>query len=186
MPARPDGPGVLGWRSALLEVRRRESQGAETEAPMSASTYDFAQASWWTRFWHEPVRAERLALVRIFFALALLGDQLLQYVPLFAELFGPDGIGYAGLNDKYQLGKWRWTILLTGTDNLSVLWPTFWVWVGGTVLFLIGFQTRLMSVVVWFLMLCFLDRNPNVKNGGDDVLSASMFLLMFLPTGRAF
>src|SRR5437764_4646260 len=145
MLARPDGPGVLGWRVALLEVRRRRSQGPGTEGLMSASTYDFARASWWTRFWHEPVRAERLALVRILFALALLGDQLLQYVPRFADLFGPDGVGYAGLNDAYQLSKWRWTILLTGTDDLSILWPAFWVWVGATVLFLIGFQTRLMN-----------------------------------------
>jgi hypothetical protein len=154
---------------------------------MSApATYDFAHASWWKRFWHEPLRAERLALVRIFFAIALLADQLVQYIPNFADLFGPHGAGYAGLNDEYQLSKWRWTILVTGTDNLSVLWPVFWVWVGATVLYLVGWQTRLMGVVVWFLTMCFLDRNPNVKNGGDDVLSASLFLLMLMPTGRAF
>src|SRR5262249_53278841 len=127
MPPRPDRPSLLGGRRALLEVRCRESQGPGSEAPMSASSYDFTQASWWTRFGPEPVRAERLALVRIFFALALLADQFLQYVPRFVELFGAEGAGYAGLNDEDQLRRWRWTILLSGTDNLSLLWPAFWV-----------------------------------------------------------
>jgi hypothetical protein len=41
-------------------------------------------------------------------------------------------------------------------------------------------------VAVWFLAICFINRNPIIKNGGDDVLCAGLFLLMFMPTGRAF
>ncbi|MBI1913750.1 MAG: HTTM domain-containing protein [Planctomycetes bacterium] len=86
---------------------------------MSPPTWSFANASWWTRFWHQPLRAERPALVRIFFALALLAEQFIQYLPDFADLFGPDSVGFSGLHDEYLLRTWRWTILLTGTDMLS-------------------------------------------------------------------
>ena len=54
----------------------------------------------WARFWHEPVRAERLALTRIFLALALLTDQLCQYLPYFEEIFGPEGVGARGVLDR--------------------------------------------------------------------------------------
>jgi hypothetical protein len=153
---------------------------------MSLTTSPLANACWWTRFWHQPVRGERLALVRICLALALLTDQLIQYLPCFADLYGPDGVGYAGLHDGYLLRTWHWTILLTGTDDLAVLGPLFWVWVTATVVLLVGWLTRVMSVAVWFLTMCFLDRNPNATNYGDSVLSTALFLLMFMPTGRAF
>ncbi len=153
---------------------------------MTAPSYSFENASWWTRFWHEPLRAERLALTRIFFALALLADQFLQYVPHFADLFGPHGIAFAGLQDEYLLSKWRLPILLLETDNLAILWPIFWVWVAATVALLVGWWSRLMAFVVWFLAVSFLYRNPFVKNGGDDILTAGLFLLMFTPLGRAF
>ena len=48
-------------------------------------------ASWWTRFWHDPVRAEPLALFRIFLGVALLTDQLFQLLPNIDEFFGPYG-----------------------------------------------------------------------------------------------
>ena len=49
-------------------------------------------ATEWKRFWHQPVRAERLALVRILLALALL-DQPADPVccPTWSEFYGPTG-----------------------------------------------------------------------------------------------
>lgn len=139
----------------------------------------------WTRFWHVPLRAERLAATRILFGVALLTDQLFQYLPHFAEFFGPEGIAPAGLHDRWLLKNWHWRILLLGTDDLAVLYLVFFLWVGVTVAFTLGWHTRLMNVVLWFLTSCFLNRNPCILNGGDDTLIVGIFLLMLTPSGLA-
>jgi hypothetical protein len=148
-------------------------------------THTFERASAWVRFWHEPVRAERLAVTRIFFGVALLTDQLFQFLQHFTDFFGPGGVGYAGLHDEWQLKNWRWTILLFGTDEMSIVSIVFGAWMAATIGFLLGWHTRLMSIAVWFLTMCFINRNPSIRNGGDDVLCASLFLLMLSPCGRA-
>jgi hypothetical protein len=122
----------------------------------------------WARFWHAPVRAERLALMRILLALALLTDQLFQLLPNFEEFFGAGGVAPAGLHDAFQLRSWRWTVLFFNGDDPAVLYPVFALWVAATVLLLVGCYTRLMNVAVWFLTMCFVNRNPNILNGGDD------------------
>jgi Vitamin K-dependent gamma-carboxylase len=146
----------------------------------------FADASRWARFWHEPVRAERLALVRVLLAFALLADQLLGYLPRLGEFFGPEGVGYAGLNDEWLLDQWYWTILFFDTDDLGIVTLVFAVWMAVTFLYMVGWQTRVMGALVWFLTMCFINRNPNIKNRGDDLLCVALFLMMFMPTGRAF
>src|SRR5262249_11950753 len=113
-------------------------KGCKVRIPMPS--YD--HLSKWTRFWHEPVRAERLAITRIFFALALLLDQLCQFLPDFADFYGPGGVGYAGLHDEFALSRWRWTILIFGTDNLTILYTVFFIWMGFTIGFLVGWHTR--------------------------------------------
>jgi hypothetical protein len=150
-----------------------------------ASTSPTSDGSWWERFWHEPVRAERLALVRILLGLALLSDQLIQYAPNLMEFYGATGVAPQGLHDAYQLRYWRWTVLFFNHDDPAVLYPAFWSWVAVTFLWTVGFCTRLMNVLVWFGALCWLNRNPNVLNAGDDTLQLGLFLLLLMPTGRA-
>jgi hypothetical protein len=123
--------------------------------------------------------------MRILLAAALLADELFQLLPNMADFFGPDGIGPAGMFDAHQMQNWRLTYYFFGTDNLTVLYCAFAVWVAVTVGFLIGWQTRGMSVLVWFFTRCFLERNPNIVYGGDSVLLAAVFLLMFTPSGDA-
>src|SRR5262249_30235447 len=79
----------------------------------------------------------------------------------------------------------RWTVLFFNTDDLAVLYPVFGLWVAATAALTLGWRTRLMNVVVWFLTMCFVNRNPRVLNGGDDVLQVGLFLLMLAPSGRA-
>ncbi|MCI0641776.1 MAG: HTTM domain-containing protein [Gemmataceae bacterium] len=148
--------------------------------------HDTTGWSTWQRFWHEPVRAERLALTRILLAFFLLLDQLIQYWPQFAMFYGPEGVAPAGTHDEWCLQTWRWTVLFFNTDDLTFLTIMFWLRAALTVGLLVGWHTRLMNVGVWFLTLCFINRNPALKNGADDVLMVGLFLLMLSPSGRAF
>jgi hypothetical protein len=139
----------------------------------------------WTRFWHTPLRAERLALMRILLGLALLTDQLFEYLPNMMEFFGATGVAPQGLHDAYQLRNWRWPILLFNHDSPSVLYPLFWVWFAVTAAWTVGFWTRTMNVLVWLLTHAWICRNPNILNGGDDTMQVGLFLLLLTPCGKA-
>lgn len=141
-------------------------------------------AATWQRFWHEPVAAERLALVRIAAGIALLSDQLIQYLPFLGYLFGPGGMGAEGLNDRWMASNWRWPVLFFTTDDMFVITVTFGLWVISAVLLIVGLKTRWAAIAAWLLTLCFFARNSNVKNGGDDVAQLILFLLMLMPSDR--
>ena len=145
-----------------------------------------ARESAWVRFWHVPLRAERLAGMRILLGGALLAEQFLQYLPHLLEFYGSAGIAPAGLHDRWQLRHWRWTVLFFNSDDPTTLYSVFALWVAVTVGFVLGWRTRLMNVAVWFLTLCFVNRNPCVLNGSDDTLLVGLFLLMLMPSGRAW
>jgi uncharacterized membrane protein YphA (DoxX/SURF4 family) len=140
----------------------------------------------WQRFWHEPVRAERLAVTRILLAFALLTDQLFQYLPHLDLFYGPEGVAPAGVHDEWLLQNWGWTVLVFNTDDMTEVTALFWLRVGLTVAFLVGWHTRVASVALWFLTMCFINRNPALRSKAEDVLMIGLFLLMFAPCGRAF
>ncbi len=167
--------------TATQSGRKRE-QPVNQSPPLNLNTDTW---SWWARFWHAPVRAERLALVRVMFAFALLTDQLFQYLPNLEYFFGSTGVAPAGVNDGYLLRSWRWPILIFYTDNMTVIGGTFAAWVAATVMMLLGWRTRLAVFLVWFGTMCFTTRNPNLKNGGDDTLQLALFLLLISPCGAA-
>src|SRR5258708_5059348 len=121
----------------------------------------------WQRFWHEPVRAERLAITRIFLGLALLTDQLVQFLPHLAYFFGPDGSAPDGTYHEWLLKVWRWTILVFHTDNMIVVWVLFWLWVGITLGFLMGWQTRWLTLLLYLLTMSFANRSPVLRNGAE-------------------
>jgi hypothetical protein len=54
--------------------------------------WPFNRSPWWT----QPVRAERLAALRIGLAAVLLLDLLVTYLPRAADFFGPDSLGSPG------------------------------------------------------------------------------------------
>ncbi len=132
-----------------------------------------------------PVRAERLALLRIALGLALLTDLVVQYLPHLALFYGPEGMSPAGLQDWWRLRNWQWTVLVFNTDDLAVIYPAFGLWVGLTAAFLLGWHTRWTSVLLWFVTMCFHNRNRSILNFGDQVVEVALFLLMWSPSGLA-
>jgi hypothetical protein len=176
-----DGKNTSGIDRKRLFADGRFDAIASQHATMSIE----ALKRTWIRFWREPVRGERLALVRIAFAATLLADLLFQYLPNLSVFFGPEGYAPAGVNDDYLLRTWRWPALFFNTDDMTVIAVAFFAWVAATVSLLVGYQTRVSSLLVWFGTMCFFARNPNLKNGGDDTLQIALFLLMLTPCGAA-
>ena len=123
--------------------------------------------------------------MRIALALALLTGQLFEYLPNLGEFFGPNGVAPAGLYSSGQLGSWRVTPFFFDTDNRYIIDTAFGLWVAVTLLFMAGWRTRWTNAALWALTRCFLERNPALKNGGDDLIQLGIFLLLLTPCGRA-
>src|ERR1700722_12277560 len=84
--------------------------------------------SWWT----EPVRAERLAALRIGVALCLLADVCYHYVPEALNYFGKGGIGDPTIfNWRFQTPRTTWS-LLRGVGDGANLYLALAIWIAAT------------------------------------------------------
>jgi hypothetical protein len=54
------------------------------------------------------------------------------------------------------------------------------------VLLIVGYRTRLATIVSWLLLVSLHSRNPFVLHGGDTLLRLLLFWAMFLPLGKRF
>jgi hypothetical protein len=95
---------------------------------------------WWT----EPVRAERLAALRIGVGLALLFDVCFNYLPDFAAFYGKGGIGDPAHFDWYFLAhRTNWS-LLRGVGHEAGLYLALIVWIAMTLWILGNGLTRVV------------------------------------------
>jgi uncharacterized membrane protein YphA (DoxX/SURF4 family) len=155
-----------------------------------------------------PVRAERLAILRIGLALMLLIDVLTTYVPNATLFYGADSFAGPGTWDwnrqitplehlpphslqeaqedwQKSPDRWYWSLLYHQQDA-RVIYLAMAVWVVALVGLLLGFCTRINAVVVWTLSTSFANLNTNIDNAGDLVRGIILFYLMLCPCGAAW
>src|SRR5260370_40309023 len=101
------------------------------------------------RWWREPVRAERLAAMRIVLAGVLLLDLLLTYWPNLSDFFGRNGLGDQSIFGFYtSLPSWRWS-LVRGIENPAILQVALGLWLAATFCLMIGLFTRPSALISW-------------------------------------
>jgi hypothetical protein len=144
-----------------------------------------SEPSWWARFWHTPVRAERLGLMRWMLGLSLLVGELMLYLPNLADLYGPTSVTAGHLRDDYLLRNWRWTMLWFNGDNMTLVHVVFALWLAATAAFTVGFFTRTATAVTWLLTLTFFNRTVFLLDGGDALVMNGLLLLLLAPSGQA-
>jgi hypothetical protein len=136
---------------------------------------------WWTT----PVRAERLAALRIGFAAVLLLDVLVQYLPHYADFFGAGSLGSPEVFAGRQVRHWHWS-LLRGLDDSRWFLVRLGIWGVASVLLLIGWRPRLAAAVAWAISISLLNLNYYLHNGGDRIRTIVLFYLMLTPCGAAW
>jgi hypothetical protein len=134
--------------------------------------------------WTEPVRAERLALLRIGTAAVLLLDILTNYLPHLADLFGPNSLGDPDVFWHDRPGSF-WS-LLAWAPSPAVLRVAALIWAGTAVLLLLGLCSRASAAVAWALSQSFLALNPYAHNAGDTVRTMILLYLMLSPCGAVW
>ena len=125
-----------------------------------------------------------LAAMRVGFALIILFDLVNRARSVTAHYTDvgvlPRAVAWRFLSTPWQIpfhflnGSWQFQAVLFIIAGIFAL------------MMLVGYRTRLATVVSWILLVSLQNRNPLVLQGGDVLLRLCMFWAMFLPWGISY
>ena len=130
----------------------------------------------WQRFWFEPQPTSTLGVVRIAFGIVVLGWTV-SLAPDLKTFFSRSGIV-----PSQPSARWWFDPLKTFQSDVA-LYLLYAVLVLGAICFLIGYRSRLASIIVFLGVLTLERRNPFMFNSGDVLVRNLAFYLMLAPTG---
>jgi hypothetical protein len=137
----------------------------------------------------EPVRAERMAALRIGIALIMLLDVFFTFYWHANDYFGPDSLGEPAYykhryrDDREEGGK-RWSLLRDATKSQVKL--LMGLWVVASFCLLIGFGSRLSAIFCWVMSVSAGVSNDHIDNAGDTVRTLTLLYLMLGCSGAAW
>src|SRR5262245_11065707 len=134
---------------------------------------------------NKPVRAERLAALRLGIGLLTFIDVVLTLLPISVDLAGQESIMTSGLLVERFHNTQRWS-LLSGTEEPGEVRLILCVWAGSAALLTLGLFSRLSAAVTWAIGVSVLNINPMIDNAGDTVRSLATFYLMLSPCGAVW
>lgn len=125
-----------------------------------------------------------IALFRVCYASLILTDLLSRFRYLSAH-YTDSGVLPRSAVDGGFFEAGSWSIHLFGGSYLfQALVFAFSGLVA--VLLLLGYRTRLCSILAWLLLLSLQNRNPLILHGGDTIFIVLAFWAMFLPLGATY
>lgn len=130
------------------------------------------------------VDCRALALMRIGIGFVLLLDLGIRATDLEAHYSN------MGVLPLHLLFQYVWDPYLISIHNMSGLWQVqavlFIIEAVFAFLLLVGYHTRFVTIISWFLLLSLQNRNTLIGQGGDDLLRMLLFWAIFLPWGRFY
>jgi hypothetical protein len=149
-----------------------------TTADRDSGTMVGSAVERWRRFWFFPEPATTLGVIRVAFGLLVVGWTL-SLLPDLTTLFGEHGVA----PDPQTTGD-AWTLLeVTNRDAVVVgLWLLL---LASSTALVLGWHSRLASVVVFVSIVSFQRAAPSVFNSGDGLLRIESFFVMLAPSGAA-
>lgn len=133
----------------------------------------------WERFWFAPTPTSTLAVVRIAYAAVVLTWCALISFDILA-FFSTEGL----LAERVSSGPWTWSLLDIFSSDPAVL-ALFALLVMAACCVLVGFHTRLATLMTFVLLISFERRNLVVLNSADTLLRLFGLYLVFAPAGAA-
>lgn len=131
-------------------------------------------------YWFGQVDSRPLSLFRIVAAMLMLKEAM-YFLPLSAVFFSDNGIVPRSIAAQVN-GPWRWSLLsLVGAESLVTLFLL--VWIAILLCLLVGYRTRLMTVLNFIFLVSLFNRNYLPMDGADYVMRVMAFWSLFVPLG---
>jgi hypothetical protein len=138
---------------------------------------------WWNEFFFTPQSPTPVALYRILYGLLITADVAMLHGD-WLTWYGVNGfVRLETLQKQSPRGSLGFFDIMPQDDTW--IRAFFWVFLLFAVLLTVGFLSRFSSVIVFLCVTSIFRRNPHIIHGGDTLLRATGFLLMFAPTDAA-
>lgn len=125
------------------------------------------------------IDSRALAIFRIFIALILFFDLFVRSFSLSAHYTDFGTLPLSFYFERYVDTGWISIHLYNGSlIYQSLIFGVSFIF---AISLLLGYKTKISSIVSWFLLISLHSRNPTVLQGGDVMLRALLFWAMFLP-----
>ncbi|MBI3591670.1 MAG: HTTM domain-containing protein [Candidatus Melainabacteria bacterium] len=124
-----------------------------------------------------------LAILRIGISVLVIFDIIFRFSDL-AAFYSDEGVLPRSIHiDQYD--SWYASLyMINGLPLFQVI--LFLLTIFFAMLLLIGYRTRIMTIILWFLMVSLHARNPMILTGGDTLLHLILFWGIFLPLGTCY
>lgn len=136
----------------------------------------------WNRFFYSKTDASALAIFRIIFGIFLFINGI-SLVEDFQAWFGVGDNALVPLFDSFtyyrdfRINIFKW---LSPTEFSA--WLVLSTYILTSIFVMIGFKTRLSTIVTFILLVSLQNRNYAILNSGDTLMRCMLFLMMFAPT----
>jgi hypothetical protein len=129
----------------------------------------------WRDFWFRPTPTSTLAVFRAAYGFVVFAWTV-SVIPDAFAFFSPSGV----FSRQYR----GWGVLETFNSKPAVVAAVLALGLSALAL-VVGYRTRLASVVSFIALSSLIHRNPYLKSGGDSLLLTMGFFLMFAPAGAS-
>ena len=131
-------------------------------------------------YWFGQVDTRPLSVFRILFGLILIKDAFFHF--FIARWFYADN-GIAPLSAMHNLLRSNRFSLMDAFTKTWMVDIFFALWVVVLILYIVGYRTRLITIINFIMIISIHERDIFVLNGADTVIRALAFWQMFLPLG---
>lgn len=125
-----------------------------------------------------------LSIMRIGIGVILIADLLIRLSNLEAHYTN------GGVLPLEPLFRFAWSeyyfSFFTISGNYFIQFLLFSINILLAISFLVGFRTKLSTILCWLFLISIHNRNPLIHQGGDDLLRLILFWGIFLPWGSYF
>jgi uncharacterized membrane protein YphA (DoxX/SURF4 family) len=135
----------------------------------------------WDRFFYSRTDASALCVFRIVFGFFLFLNGI-SLVEDFNEWYGLGSMSLVPLEDSlhfysnFRINIFKW---LSPTEFSG--WVVLTSYILSSLAIMVGFKTRISTVVCFILMVSLQNRNYSILNSGDTLMRCMLFLMMFAP-----
>ena len=135
-------------------------------------------------YWFGKLDTRPLSLFRLFFACLLIKNAIYN-IPLAGDFFSDFGYLPRLVLFDSLVRTSRFSIM----DSISHTWMAvgfFMIWIVVALCLLLGYRTKLFSIINFVIVLSVHERNVYILNGADTVIRILSFWIMFVPLGNYY